>query len=79
MLAEISAYGDSIEELNDICENLVEISAYSKARDQTIEPQMKYSKLLTDTQGKDLPHIQFIPFFHCYASIVDILLSIFFV
>lgn len=53
MLAEISAYGDSIEELNDICENLVEISAYSKARDQTVEPQMKYSKLLTDTQGKN--------------------------
>ncbi|XP_031632357.1 nesprin-1 isoform X5 [Contarinia nasturtii] len=51
ILAEISAYGDSIEELNDICENLVEISAFSKIRDQTVEPQMKYSKLLTDAQG----------------------------
>lgn len=51
LLAEISAHGDSIEELNDICENLVEISAFSKVRDQTVEPQSKYSKLLKDTQG----------------------------
>lgn len=61
MLGEISAYGDSIEELNDICENLVEISAYSKARDQTVEPQMKYSKLLTDAQGNSFLRTFFDP------------------
>lgn len=52
LLAEIVAYGDSIEELNDACEALVELSACSKVRDQTIEAQSNYSRLVTLAQGK---------------------------
>lgn len=46
------AKGDSIEELTDACEVLVEVSACSKVRDQTIDVQSNYSKLVTTAQGK---------------------------
>lgn len=45
------AHGEAVDELNDLCESLVEISACSKVRDQTIELQSKYSKLVSDIQG----------------------------
>lgn len=51
LLQEILAMSDSIDELNDACEILVELSACSKVRDQTIEVQANYTKLLTAAQG----------------------------
>lgn len=52
LLQEIISKGDAIEELNDACEVLVEHSACSKVRDQAIDTQTKYTKLLTTAQGK---------------------------
>lgn len=40
-----------LEELNDRCENLMELSACSWVRDQTVQLQSKYSNLLTAIQG----------------------------
>lgn len=51
LLQEIVAHGDSIDDLNDACEALVELSACSKVRDQTIDVQTNYSKLVTLAQG----------------------------
>lgn len=51
ILEEILAMSDSIDQLNDACEILVELSACSKVRDQTIEVQTNYTKLLTAAQG----------------------------
>lgn len=45
---------DTVEELNDACEVLVEHSACSRVRDQTVEMQANYTKLLTAVQGKFL-------------------------
>lgn len=52
LLEEILSQNDAIEELNDACEQLVELSACSKVRDQTIDVQSNYTKLLTAAQGK---------------------------
>lgn len=51
-MAEIVAEQDSVEELNDVCEVLMEHSACSRVRDQTVETQSNYTKLLTSVQGK---------------------------
>lgn len=51
LLQEILGMSDSIDELNDACEALVDLSACSKVRDQTIEVQTNYTKLLTAAQG----------------------------
>ncbi|KAL0110413.1 hypothetical protein PUN28_013801 [Cardiocondyla obscurior] len=40
-----------LEELNDKCEALLEISACSWARDKTVQLQSAYTSLLTDAQG----------------------------
>lgn len=47
MLAE----KDNVEDLNDNCELLMEQSACTRIRDQTIETQANYTKLLTSAQG----------------------------
>lgn len=52
LLQEIIAKGDAIEELNDACEVLVEYSTCSKVRDQAIDMQKQYTKLLTTAQGE---------------------------
>lgn len=51
LLAEVVAERDSVEELNDICEILMEHSGCSKVRDETVETQANYTKLLTSVQG----------------------------
>lgn len=51
LLNEIVAERDSVEELNDKCEVLMEHSACSRVRDQTVETQANYTKLLTSVQG----------------------------
>ncbi|XP_065079035.1 muscle-specific protein 300 kDa-like [Ochlerotatus camptorhynchus] len=43
---------NSIEELNDICEALMEKCACSMVRDRTVELQKNYSTLLVNLQGK---------------------------
>lgn len=45
---------NSIEELNDICEALMEKCACSIVRDRTVELQKSYSSLLVNLQGKAL-------------------------
>lgn len=47
MLAE----RENVEDLNDNCELLMEQSACTRIRDQTIETQANYTKLLTSAQG----------------------------
>lgn len=47
MLAE----KENVEDLNDNCELLMEQSACTRIRDQTIETQANYTKLLTAAQG----------------------------
>lgn len=42
---------DNVEDLNDNCELLMEQSACTRIRDQTIETQANYTKLLTSAQG----------------------------
>lgn len=51
LLSEVVAERDSVEELNDICEILMEHSGCSKVRDETVETQANYTKLLTSVQG----------------------------
>lgn len=51
LLAEVVEERDSVEELNDICEVLMELSGCSKVRDETVETQANYTKLLTSVQG----------------------------
>lgn len=52
LLADIVAERDSVEDLNDVCEVLMEHSACTRVRDQTVETQANYTKLLTSVQGK---------------------------
>lgn len=54
LLDEVVAERDSVEELNDICEVLMEHSGCAKVRDQTVETQANYTKLLTAVQGNDI-------------------------
>jgi hypothetical protein len=49
---DIEDYKDVMEELNEICEILMEKCACSWVRDQTNETQDKYNSLLTQIQGK---------------------------
>lgn len=51
LLEEAIAKKSVLEELNDRCENLMELSACSWVRDQTVQLQSKYSNLLTAIQG----------------------------
>jgi hypothetical protein len=51
-LQEIEAFKDVMEELNEICEILMEKCACSWVRDKTNELQDKYSALLSQSQGK---------------------------
>uniref|UniRef100_A0A1B0C1F9 KASH domain-containing protein n=1 Tax=Glossina palpalis gambiensis TaxID=67801 RepID=A0A1B0C1F9_9MUSC len=51
LLQEVVAEKENVEELNDTCELLMERSACSRVRDQTVDTQAKYTKLLTNTQG----------------------------
>lgn len=46
-----------VEELNDLCEILVEKTACSRIRDDTVEIQKKFANLVTLAQGK--LHISF--------------------
>jgi hypothetical protein len=54
-LQEIEAFKDVMEELNEICEILMEKCACSWVRDKTNELQDKYSALLSQSQGKFEP------------------------
>jgi hypothetical protein len=49
---DIEGYKDVMEELNEICEILMEKCACSWVRDQTNETHEKYSALMTQIQGK---------------------------
>lgn len=44
-------YKDVMEELNELCEILMEKCACSSVRDKTNESNEKYSSLITDTSG----------------------------
>lgn len=44
----------SVEELNDVCEALVEKSACPAVRDQTVDLQKSYSSLLSNLQGEHM-------------------------
>lgn len=59
------AHGDAIDDLNDACEALVELSACSKVRDQTIDVQTNYSRLVTLAQGN---------FFFLIINIISIII-----
>lgn len=51
LLEEVVAEKDNVEDLNDGCELLMEHSACTRVRDQTVETQSNYTKLLTLAQG----------------------------
>lgn len=51
LLEEVVAEKDNVEDLNDACELLMEHSACSRVRDQTVDTQANYTKLLTNAQG----------------------------
>ncbi|KAL5279677.1 hypothetical protein ACFFRR_003964 [Megaselia abdita] len=51
LLKEVIEEKDNVEELNDQCELLMEQTACSRVRDETIETQANYTKLLTSAQG----------------------------
>ncbi|CAD6999864.1 unnamed protein product [Ceratitis capitata] len=51
LLEEVVAEKDNVEDLNDACELLMEHSACTRVRDQTVETQANYTKLLTLAQG----------------------------
>ncbi|XP_033150837.1 nesprin-1 [Drosophila busckii] len=51
LLEEVLAEKETVEDLNDNCELLMEQSACTRIRDQTIETQANYTKLLTSAQG----------------------------
>ncbi|XP_037820489.1 nesprin-1-like, partial [Lucilia sericata] len=51
LLEEVVAEKDNVEDLNDACELLMEHSACSRVRDQTVDTQANYTKLLTSAQG----------------------------
>lgn len=59
LLADILAERDSVEDLNDVCEVLMEHSACTRVRDQTVETQANYTKLLTSVQGKNIGESMF--------------------
>jgi hypothetical protein len=49
---EIENYKDALEELNEMCEVLMEKSACSLVRDQATGIQDEYNKILTEIQGE---------------------------
>lgn len=51
LLDEVVAQKLVMEELNDRCESLMELSACSWVRDQTVQMQGAYTNLLTSVQG----------------------------
>ncbi|XP_012271233.1 nesprin-1 isoform X8 [Orussus abietinus] len=51
LLEEAIGRKPSLEELNDKCEALLEISACSWVRDKVVQLQSKYTELLTESQG----------------------------
>lgn len=51
LLDEVVAQKIVMEELNDRCESLMELSACSWVRDQTVQMQGAYTNLLTSVQG----------------------------
>ena len=53
-MEEVLAEKDNVEDLNDACELLMEHSACSRVRDQTVDTQANYTKLLTAAQGKQV-------------------------
>lgn len=58
---------DNVEELNDACELLMEHSACSRVRDQTVDTQANYTKLLTSAQGRfkwNIPKVNVEVFIH---------------
>lgn len=61
-MQDIAGYKDVIEELNEICEVLMEKCACSWVRDQTNETNEKYSSLTTRVQSKKLLDIFIIVF-----------------
>lgn len=44
--------GETVEDLTDACESLMEQSVCSRIRDQTVETHAKYTALTNDAQGK---------------------------
>lgn len=52
LLADVVAERDAVEDLNDVCEVLMDQSACARVRDQTVATQANYTKLLTSVQGK---------------------------
>lgn len=65
-----------MEELNDACEILMEHSACTRVRDQTVETQANYTKLLTSAQGKIFP-TYFLLFPVGVATISNLMISLF--
>ncbi|KAL4710682.1 hypothetical protein ACJJTC_003318, partial [Scirpophaga incertulas] len=51
LLAEALGHKHVLEELNDRCENLMELSACAWVRDKTVTLQTEYTSLLTKIQG----------------------------
>lgn len=51
LLEEVQAQKPSVEELNDRCEALMELSAFPGVRDETVQLQSAYTNLLTSVQG----------------------------
>lgn len=50
LMDEVSNQKVSVEELADRCEALMELSAYTPVRDETLNVQTTYTTLLTTTQ-----------------------------
>lgn len=50
LMDEVSNQKVSVEELADRCETLMELSAYTPVRDETLNVQTTYTTLLTTTQ-----------------------------
>lgn len=51
LVDEANRQKSALEDINDKCEILLEMSACSSARDKTVQLQSIYTKLLTDAQG----------------------------
>lgn len=52
MLDEVLAKQSTLDELNDCCEMLMDMTACNRVRDDTVQVQTKYGKLLSKIQGK---------------------------
>lgn len=51
LMEEVVRQNTSIEELSDRCEALVDLSAHTPVRDETLTVQTTYTNLLTTVQG----------------------------